>query len=154
MSKQVIFRIDQGDFEQGFQIALIIREQENNHLCAPVVKGRLASAPEIPNLYKTWQKNYYAWAQINRWCGSRSASNNRNNQAIAERQILIPQHIDTNYSSSNTYDEVNNSAHQFEKALNEWLARSELGELTEELLHTVNKKDSANFIIQTDNKEL
>ncbi|MBD2776592.1 ABC transporter substrate-binding protein [Iningainema tapete] len=137
MSKQVIFRIDQGDFTQGFPITLTIRE--NGEICAPEVRGRLAPAPEIIVRYNDWQQAYYSWGQSNRWW---------------RRHIIVPEQIDTNCSSVNSKDDAHKFACLFENALNEWLDSSDLGELKDELLHTVNRNDSVSFIIQTDNREL
>jgi branched-chain amino acid transport system substrate-binding protein len=137
MRKQVIFRIDQGDFEQGFPVTLTIKE--NGEVCAPEVRGRLTPAPEIIDLYNIWQKAYYSWGQTYRWW---------------RRRIDVPEQINTNYSSVDREDKANTYARQFEAALNEWLDRSDLGELREELLHTVNRNDSVSFILKTDNKEL
>ena len=137
MSKRVIFRIDQGDFEQGFPVTLTIKE--NGEVCAPEVRGRLAPAPKIFDRYNDWQQAYYSWGQNHRWW---------------RRKIEVPEQINTNYSSADRENNANNYAHQFEVALNEWLDRSDLGELREELLDTVNRNDSVSFIVQTDNKEL
>ena len=137
MRKRVIFRIDQGDFDKGFPITLTIKE--NGDISAPEVRGRLAPAPEIIELYNIWQKAYYSWGQNHRWW---------------RRRIEVPEQTNTNYSSVDIDDNANTYARQFEAALNEWLDRSDLGELREELLHTVNKNDSVSFIVQTDNKEL
>jgi branched-chain amino acid transport system substrate-binding protein len=137
MSKRVIFRIDHGDFEQGFPVTLTITE--NGEVCIREVTGRLAPAPEIIDRYNDWQQAYFSWGQSNRWW---------------RRTIQIPEQINTNYSSGDSEDNPNNYDHQFELALNEWLDRSDLEELKDELLHTVNKKDAVSFIVQTDNQEL
>ena len=137
MSKRVIFRIDQGDFEQGFPVTLTIKE--NGEVCAPEVRGRLAPAQKIIDSYNDWQQAYYCWGQNHRWW---------------RRKIEVPEQINTNYSSAHSEKNANNYAHQFEVALNEWLDRSDLGELREELLDTVNRNASVSFIVQTDNKEL
>jgi branched-chain amino acid transport system substrate-binding protein len=137
MSKRVIFRIDQGDFEQGFPVTLTI--EENGEVCAPEVRGRLAPAPKIIDRYNDWQQAYYSWGQSNRWW---------------RRKLEVPEQINTNYSSVDSENNANSYAHQFEVSLNEWLDRSDLGELKDELLHTVNRNDSVSFIVQTDNKEL
>ncbi|MEW6491763.1 MAG: ABC transporter substrate-binding protein [Cyanobacteriota bacterium] len=137
MSKRVIFRIDQGDFEQGFFVTLTIKE--NGEVCAPEVKGKLAPATQIIDHYNDWQQAYYSWGKNHRWWRQR---------------LEVPEQINTNYSSADSEDNANSYAQQFEVALNEWLDRSDLGELREELLHTVNRNDSVNFIVQTDNKEL
>ena len=137
MSKRVIFRIEQGDFEQGFPVTLTIKD--NGEVCAPEVKGRLAPATEIIASYNDWQKAYYSWGQSNRWW---------------RRKLDVPEQIDTNYASGDSDHTAKNYARQFETTLNEWLDRSDLGELREELLQTVNKNDSVSFIVQTDHKEL
>lgn len=137
MSKRVIFKIDQGDFEQGFSVTLTIKE--NGEICAPEIKGKLAPATQIIDSYKDWQQAYYSWGKNHRWWRQR---------------LEVPKQINTNYSSADSEDNANSYAHQFEVALNEWLDRSDLGELREELLHTVNRNDSVTFIVQTDNKEL
>ncbi len=137
MSKRVIFRIDPGDFEQGFSVTLTIKE--NGEVCAPEVKGKLAPAPQILDRYNDWQQAYYSWGQNHRWW---------------RRGIEVPEQINTNYASADSEDKANSYAHQFEVALNEWLDYSDLGELREELLHTVNRNDSVSFIVKTDNKEL
>lgn len=64
MSKQAIFRIDKGDFEQGFPVTLTIKE--NREICAPEARGSLAPAPEIIELYNIWQQAYYSWGQRHR----------------------------------------------------------------------------------------
>ncbi|MBD2014803.1 ABC transporter substrate-binding protein [Microcoleus sp. FACHB-53] len=137
MSKRVIFRIDQGDFEQGFSVTLMIKE--NGEVCAPEVRGKLAPATQIIDRYNDWQQAYYSWGKSHRWW---------------RRRLEVPEQINTNYSSADSEGNPNSYDHQFERELNEWLDRSDLGELREELLHTVNKNDCVSFIVQTDNKEL
>jgi branched-chain amino acid transport system substrate-binding protein len=137
MGKRVIFRIEEGNFEQGFPVTLTIKD--NGEICVQEVKGRLAPAPEIIDRYNEWQQAYYSWGKTHRWW---------------RRKIEVPEQINTNYSSCGSEKNANNYADQFELALNEWLDRSDLGELREELLHTVNRKDSVSFIVQTEHKEL
>jgi branched-chain amino acid transport system substrate-binding protein len=137
MSKRVIFRIDQGDFEQGFSVTLMIKEK--GEVCAPEVRGKLAPATQIIDRYKDWQQAYYSWGKTHRWWRQR---------------LEVPEQINTNYSSADSDNNANSYASQFEGELNDWLDRSDLGELREELLHTVNRNDSVSFIVQTDNKEL
>jgi branched-chain amino acid transport system substrate-binding protein len=137
MSKRVIFRIEEGNFEQGFPVTLTIKD--NGEICVQEVKGRLAPAPEIIDRYNEWQQAYYSWGKTHRWW---------------RRKIEVPEQINTNYSSCGSEKNPNNYADQFKVALNEWLDRSDLGELREELLHTVNREDSVSFIVQTEHKEL
>lgn len=137
MSKRVIFRIDQGNFDQGFSVTLTIKE--NGEVCAPEIRGRLAPATQIINRYNDWQQAYYSWGKTHRWW---------------RRRLEVPEQINTNYSSADSENKANSYASQFEGELNDWLDRSDLGELREELLQTVNRNDSVSFIVQTDNKEL
>ncbi|HAZ44165.1 MAG TPA: hypothetical protein DDW76_22385 [Cyanobacteria bacterium UBA11369] len=138
MSKRVIFRIDNdGNFEQGFTITLTIKE--NGEVCVPEVKGRLKPAPEIIELYNQWQEAYCSWGQ--------------NYRGWRRRKIDVPPEIERNCAGYSE-DDVNKYARKFEAALNEWLDRSQLQELREELARTIDKKDSASFIVQTNCEEL
>jgi branched-chain amino acid transport system substrate-binding protein len=137
MSKQAIFRIDKGDFEQGFPVTLTIKE--NREICAPEARGSLAPAPEIIELYNIWQQAYSSWGQRHRWW---------------RRQIDVPQQMETNSSNFNIEPEVNKYAREFESAFNKWLDRSSLEKVTRQLLHTVGKNESVSFIVETDNKYL
>ncbi|MBE9229337.1 ABC transporter substrate-binding protein [Phormidium sp. LEGE 05292] len=139
MTKLVIFRIEKGNFEQGFPINLEIRE--NGKLCVPEVSGVLVSAPEIPDLYKEWQEVYNAWGKDpnSRWW---------------RRQISVPPQTNSNYSSGNSIEQVMNAADRLELAFNNWLNSSTLEDIKEELLQTVGRDELVKFIIQTNNPEL
>ncbi|MFB2892339.1 ABC transporter substrate-binding protein [Aerosakkonemataceae cyanobacterium BLCC-F50] len=137
MGKQVIFRIEQGNFETGFPITLTIRE--NREVCVQEVKGRLAPAPEVIEHYNNWQTAYYSWGESNRWW---------------RRQINVPPQTNSNYSNEDTRERVINAADRLEQEFNDWLDRSSLAPLKQRLLHTVGQNDSVNFIIKTDNQDL
>ncbi|HEY9300505.1 MAG TPA: CHAT domain-containing protein, partial [Phormidium sp.] len=138
-TKLVIFRIEKGNFEQGFPINLEIRE--NGKLFVPDVSGVLVSAPEIPDLYREWQELYNTWGKDpdNRWW---------------RRQITIPPQINSNYSSGNSIEQVMNAADRLEQAFNDWLNRSALEDIKEELLQTVGRDELVKFIVETKNLEL
>jgi branched-chain amino acid transport system substrate-binding protein len=137
MSKRVIFRIEQGDFDQGFPVTLTIRE--NGKICGREVKGRLAIAPKIIDGYNTWQRLYYSWGESYRWW---------------RRKIDAPTVIGTNSSSDDKQAEAEASARNFEIAFNNWLDNSSLQKITRQLLHTVGEDQDVSFIVQTDNQEL
>ncbi len=138
MSKRVIFRIDNdGNFEQGFTVTLTIKE--NGEVCVPEVKGRLKPAPEIIELYNQWQEAYCSWGQ--------------NYRGWRRRKIDVPPEIERNCAGYSE-DDVNKYARKFEFALNDWLDGSQLQELKKELEGTVDKKDAASFIVQTNCEEL
>ena len=137
MSKRVIFRIEQGDFDRGFPVTLTIRE--NGKICGREVRGRLAIAPEIIDGYNTWQRRYYSWGENYRWW---------------RRKIDAPTVIETNSSSNDKQAEAEASARNFEIAFNHWLDNSSLQKITQQLLHTVGKDQQVSFVVQTDNQEL
>jgi branched-chain amino acid transport system substrate-binding protein len=144
MSKKAIFRIEHGDFEQGFPVTLTIKEtiEDKEEVCAPEVKGRLVPAPEIIDLYNIWQQAYYSWGQNNRWW---------------RRQINVPPQMETNSSNfeiEREVDKVNKYAREFKSAFNKWLDRSSLEKVTRQLLYTVGKNESVSFIVKTDNQYL
>ena len=146
MSKLVILRIERGDFNLGFPVKLEIRE--NGKLCGiGEVAGKLAPAPEISELYKGWQQEYYAWGERFRWWGGNSEASISQNHAT--RQISVPPNIVTNSPSDN-----HDLADQLETAFNDWLDCSSLGEIRDELLQTVKRDEEVRFIIQTDRDNL
>ncbi|GAB4276665.1 MAG: hypothetical protein Fur0025_02010 [Oscillatoriaceae cyanobacterium] len=64
MSKLVVLKFEQGNFEEGFKLTLRIGEDSDSLREAlptrpsTVTSGRLPKAPEIPNLYERWQSYY------------------------------------------------------------------------------------------------
>ena len=137
MSKRVIFRIDQGNFEQGFPVTLTIRE--NGRMCGKEVKGKLAIAEKTIELYDKWQENYKSWGKSYRWW---------------RRKIDAPDHMETNSSSYDLQHEAEKSAGEFEEYFNTWLNNSSLEQITRQLLHTVGNNELVSFVVQTDNQEL
>ncbi|MFB2983149.1 ABC transporter substrate-binding protein [Microseira sp. BLCC-F43] len=137
MSKRVIFRIEQGDFDQGFPVTLTIRE--NGRMCGKEVKGKLAIAEKTIELYNKWQENYKYWGKSYRWW---------------RRKIDAPDHMETNSSSYDLQHEAEKSAGEFEEYFNTWLNNSSLEQITRQLLHTVGKNELVSFVVQTDNQEL
>lgn len=147
MSKLVIFRIERGSYEQGFPVRLEIRE--NGRLCAPEASGTLNPAAEIPKLYRAWQKAYYEWGTACRWF-RRNPLETPDSATDLTRGIEVPPHIETHYASDDRTRNLEDTADALETALNEWLDRSSLEAVKDELLHTVNYRDRARFIFQTD----
>jgi branched-chain amino acid transport system substrate-binding protein len=136
MSKQVVFQIGDGNFDNGFPIKLQIRE--NGLLCVAEVSGRLLPAPEIPRIHNHWLSEYLSWGKRNGWW----------------RAITVPNEIITNSSSGDSEENTSEIAPQFEQVLNDWLDRSSIQDIRDELLHTVGRNDSVSFIIETENSEL
>ncbi|HAX75087.1 MAG TPA: hypothetical protein DCY88_04430 [Cyanobacteria bacterium UBA11372] len=140
MSKRVIFRIDNGNFEQGFSVSLEIRDHQRN-LLAGEVFGTLVPNSKIPDLYQEWQKAYYAWGQDE-------------NCHWWRRQIDVPL-MTTNYSSSeDNVNRLKNAADEFQTAFNNWLSFTLLEDIIWTLAQNVKENEPVTFIVQTDNPEL
>lgn len=141
MSKQAIFRIDQGNFEQGFRVSLEIRDHQRN-LVAGEVFGTLVPNSEIVTKYQKWQQAYYVWGQDEncRWW---------------RRTIDVPSSINQNYSSSeDSVNRVKNTADEFKTAFNNWLNQSLIKDIEKRLWRNVKEDETVTFIVQTDNVEL
>ncbi|WP_026735039.1 ABC transporter substrate-binding protein [Fischerella sp. PCC 9605] len=154
MSKLVIFRIEAGNFEQGFPVNLEIRD--TGKLCVPEVTGFLVGAPNVPARYTEWQQAYYAWGEDAncRWWGRSNSVNNQVNPENSLRQIQVPPQTNSNYSSGNSGDQAKTAALNLEKDFNDWLDHSSLEDIKETLLHTVRSDETVRFIVQTNNLEL
>jgi branched-chain amino acid transport system substrate-binding protein len=56
MGKLVRFKFTEGSFEQGFSVEIEIGKDDKPSFTA--IQGKLSPAPDIPLLYKSWQKTY------------------------------------------------------------------------------------------------
>jgi len=63
METRVIFRLDDGDFRQGFdRVTLEIDQGQTDRPSKKAqFQGRLASAPDLPILYQQWQNHCQTW---------------------------------------------------------------------------------------------
>ncbi|GET37025.1 ABC transporter substrate-binding protein [Microseira wollei] len=139
MSKRVIFRIDQGNFEQGFPVTLEIRG-ENGKLCADEVTETLLPNSKIIASYREWKDAYYLWGKDEncRWW---------------RRQIEVPPNIITQ-SSINSEQRAREAADKFEKDFKHWLRKSSLEKINWTLSRNVTADEPVSFIVQTANPEL
>ena len=141
MTKRVIFRIEQGNFNQGFPVSLEIRDHQRN-LIAGEAFGSLVPNSEILTGYQKWQQAYYAWGRDEncRWW---------------RRQINVPPSMNQNYSSSeDSVNRVKNAASEFKTAFDNWLNDSSLKDIERTLWQNIQKDEPVTFIVQTDNVEL
>ncbi|MBF2025300.1 MAG: hypothetical protein IGS48_00840 [Oscillatoriales cyanobacterium C42_A2020_001] len=69
----MIFRLDDGDFCQGFDhVTLEIDQGQTDHPSKKAqFQGRLASAPDLPILYQKWQNHFQTWLNSPLWSASR-----------------------------------------------------------------------------------
>lgn len=114
-----------GDFETGFLVVVDILKDERliQGIC-----GKLPPAPEILDIFKTWQCLY---RQLN---------------LISVRIKKVPTTI-TNSSSL----EPNESENNLKEELNKWLKSESFMVVRDALFSTFHKKDEIRIIIQTDN---
>jgi branched-chain amino acid transport system substrate-binding protein len=147
MSKLVILEIGRGSFEEGFPVRLEIRDR--GKLCAPQISGELSAAPQLPQLYQNWQNSYYAWGQQFRWLSRNHPQTNSHT-----RTIEVPPQNNTNVSYDDLEEQANDAAFKLEEAFNQWLDRSSITKIREEVLQTVLKQEDVQFVIQSENREL
>jgi len=129
VGKLVILRLGDGSFEEGFPVTLQIGEEGKNPNVE--ITGRLPSAPEIPQYYRSWATSY-------RRLGLRS----RLEAAIAQV---------TNVSQ---IENCSNAAQVFRDYLNSWLGSELFRPIREKLLEQLMPSDEIRLIMQTQNLEL
>jgi NACHT domain/CHAT domain len=103
METRVIFRLDDGDFRQGFdRVTLEIdRGQTDRPSKNAQLQGRLPSAPDLPSLYQQWQSHCQTLLNSPLWSGSRG---------FKQGQV-------TNVS----VQEFDRCTHHLRQRLNQWL---------------------------------
>ncbi len=129
MGKIVVLSFIAGDCEQGFQhVSLEIKE--DNHRPLKKIDGNLPSAPQIPQLYNTWQSKY-------RQMGSRGRIEPKSGQV-------------TNYSICDL--EADSDA--LRQQLNDWLTSPGFSRAINILGMTVSQNEEVRVIIQTEDLNL
>ncbi len=122
MGKLVVFKIGEGNFEQGFPVMLQIGEEGQQSVTE--IAGRLPPAPEIPHLYQRWQTAYYS---------------------LGGMRIEVPPQI-TNVSH---VDECEYAACALQARLHEWLNQTPIRDLREQVQEEVRQDQPARVILQT-----
>jgi hypothetical protein len=129
MGKIAVLSFLMGDCQEGFQqVRLEIRD--NNQRLLGAFIGELPSAPQIPELYITWQLRY-------RQMGSRV----RLDPPLAQIK---------NFSGRDL--EINSDA--LKKQLNDWLKLPEFFPVMQGLLMNVRQNEEVRVIIQTEDSDL
>lgn len=67
MDRVAILEIGHGDFQQGFEVSLEIKEDEGQSLAK--LEAKLSANPDIENLYRSWQQSFYRLTGIYRHDG-------------------------------------------------------------------------------------
>ncbi len=135
MDKQIILQIIGGSFEEGFSVIVQISEkgkslQSNYH-------GKLPENMEIMPAYQQWKKHYYLSPRI------RSAG-------IIHHRIQFLDEL-TEVVSENDYK---NSQERLQNMMKEWLESEEFQEIKDHICDEVNRDESAQLIIATNNADL
>ncbi|MEG4249424.1 CHAT domain-containing protein [Microcoleus sp. Pol10D4] len=129
MGKIVVLSFIAGDCQQGFQqVRLEIRE--DNQCLLGTVAGQLPPAPQIPQLYNTWQARY-------RQMGSRLRIEAKSAQV-------------TNFSRRDL--EADSDA--LKQQLNNWLNSPEFSPVKDDLLMKVGQHEEVRVIVQTEDLHL
>lgn len=129
MKKLIVFRIGNGDFEQGFPINMQISEEGKLIHESDV---QLPAAPEIPVLYQKWQTEY-------------------SSKVLVQRIIESPQNQVTNVSSRQDCKEA---ANKLKAGMKKWFETSSFTDLRRHVLDLVKNEESASLIFKTNNELL
>ncbi|MBW4669260.1 MAG: ABC transporter substrate-binding protein [Cyanomargarita calcarea GSE-NOS-MK-12-04C] len=139
MGKVVVFHIDEGNFEQGFPVTLRIRKE--GETVYREEEGYFPPAPDIPELYWKFQRNYNNLASVQNVISLESPP----------RAIIIDPNQITNFSTSVECKEI---AQALQLRLKEWFRHPSLGQLRVYVEEELGKTESARIIFQTNNEIL
>ena len=103
MSRVAILNIGHGDFQQGFEVSLEIKDDGGKSMVA--IEGKLPANTDIENLYRSWQESFYGVTRIYR---------NREDWDIDES-------IPTNIANSNLVLECSEKVRRLEANMQSWL---------------------------------
>lgn len=129
MGKIVVLSFIAGDCQQGFQHVRLEIKEDNQRLVGTFT-GKLPSAPQIPQLYNTWQARYRQMGSMLR---------------IEAKSAQV-----TNFSRRDL--EADSDA--LKQQLNDWLKSPEFYPANAGLLRNVKPDEEVRFIIQTEDSHL
>lgn len=133
MSKLVFFNIVSGDFQNGFTVALQIRSEDDNRWLAEE-KGKLPSAPELPQSYIAWRNSY--------------------------RKIVLgrsPTRIQTSIrTDTDLIKDIRKTKKKLQDNINQWLTpQADFFPIWEELLRNLtDRQEIIRVVVKTDVKDL
>ena len=125
MGKLVIFKIGEGNFEQGFPVILQIGKDGQSPTME--VEGRLPPDSKIPELYDSWKSLYYS---------------------LGGMRIVVSGSQVTNVS---IISECEHAAQALEARLRQWLNQAAIRDLQEHVQEEVSRDEPARVILQTQN---
>ena len=124
MSKLVILKLGEGDFEQGFPVILQIGDE--NARPSTEITGKLPPNPEITNDYLRWQSIY--------------------------RNLRLPSRvkgISKQVHRTPTLEECQQATEDFKIRFNNWLTYDSFRPIREKLLEKLKSEDDIRILIQT-----
>ncbi len=125
MGRTVVFKIVEGNFQQGFRIILQISKDGESF--PTEFLGQLSENADIPRYYEAWQSSY--------------------------RQLPISRRLDAPktqvINASEIIDQCREAAQALEKSLNAWLDSEVFRPLKEQLLEKLNRSEPIRVFIQT-----
>lgn len=137
MSKVVVFKIDNGNFEQGFSGTVQIREEGGSVYREEDVI--LPPSREIPQLYQNFKENYRNLEKVRRIIN------------LETRGFDVDPNQNTNFSTS---EDCREAALAFENCVEDWFNQPLIQQLRGYIENEVGRDESARVIIQTNNEML
>jgi branched-chain amino acid transport system substrate-binding protein len=135
MSKIVILKIGEGNFEVGFPITLEMRD--NAQLIARITEGRLVPNPDILQSLEVYHYSYATWVESH-------------NSLI----VTIPSNMLTHVGGDSHAERLKQAIRQLEETFNTWLNSSSLGLIQSRILSKVGSDSDVRFFIHTNNFDL
>jgi hypothetical protein len=129
MSKLVVVKVNEGDWERGFPIILQVGKE--GHSPSLEVTGKFPGNQELPKFYEEWQSLYRSLPTVSR--------------------LTAPAHQVTNVAiPEDCYQKVQDLGSH----LNHWLDSETFRPLKERLLESLDPSDSIRVIIQTADSQM
>ncbi|HEY9617309.1 MAG TPA: CHAT domain-containing protein [Microcoleaceae cyanobacterium] len=134
MAKLVVLKFVNGNVDQGFSIVLQISEEGDRPFFQTI--GHLPAAPQLSQLYKSWQSIYH-----------RFDNRTRKHTAASTYRLEVPAGQVTNVSMRDECDAV---AQNLGQHLNQWLRSETFRPVREGILENLKRNDRVRIILQTE----
>lgn len=135
MSRVVILKIGEGNFETGFSVTLEIRD--NHRLIAPFADGKLVPNLDIAAALQNYRRAYYHWVESQPSLG-----------------ITVPHSMITHAAVGDPRDNLRKATQTLKDSLNEWLNSSSLSSIQNRILFHIGTESEVRFFIQTTHFDL
>ncbi|NCR70327.1 MAG: ABC transporter substrate-binding protein [Microcystis aeruginosa LG13-12] len=135
MSRVVILKIGEGNFETGFSVTLEIRD--NHLLIAPFAEGKLVPNLDIADALQNYRRAYYHWVKSQPSLG-----------------ITVPHSMITHAAVGDPRDKLRQATQTLRDSLNTWLNSSYLSSIQNRILFHIGTESEVRFFIQTTHFDL